>query len=146
MAPVKTLVIVASEGKSRFLANEGAGKGLQEIASLERGSDEEFRYADDKGRSAAAPGTARHAFEGHHSERELARLSFAKRTLAEAEKLWVAGGYDRLAMAAPPKFLGLLREGMGSQMAAALAVDMDKDIVAETERELAAHFADKIVF
>ncbi len=112
MKPVKTLVVLADDRQARVLVNSGVGKGLAEIAEYDAGtlSGADIAYSDTPGRSQSAPGGAHHAMEPSSSEERQNRERFARDLIAELEKTWTRGGYDRIVMAAPPKMLGVLRE------------------------------------
>ena len=147
MKPTETLVILADDRGARFLVNRGIGKGLselKEISAEEAGIDVE--YADDRGRSRAAPGMAQHAVGSRHAEEIQERELFARRVAETAQELWRRGSYDRLVLAAPPKMLGLLRERLGSELMANLVVDLSKDLLKVPVPDLPRHFEDHIVF
>ncbi|MCI2398557.1 host attachment family protein [Aliiroseovarius subalbicans] len=148
MKAVRTLVVIANEANARLFENEGVGKGLSLLESLDKTqfADAETRYADAPGKSSAAPGMAGHAMDRNQSERDQMREAFARHVLNAAEAQWKRGGFDRLAMSASPKMLGSLRAGLSAPLKGALAVDLDKDLSHATPAELVDHFGKHIVF
>ncbi|MBD3678128.1 MAG: host attachment protein [Rhodobacteraceae bacterium] len=148
MKPVRTLVLVASEGRMRLLENAGVGAGLEEVETVDKDDvpGSEIRFADQRGRSSAAPGMAQHGMEPHSDEREQMRVAFADHVVARAQQRWDGGNYDRLIMAAPPKMLGVLREKLPQTLRAALQADLPKDLANIEARNLAPHFQDVAAF
>lgn len=149
MRPVRTLVLLASEGAARLFVNEGVGRGLGEIGALAAGDfpDVDVGHADRPGRGSAGPGEmALHGLDPHATEREQRRGRFAEHIVAWLARAWEDGGYDRLIVAAPPRFLGELRAALPPALAAALAADLAKDLVKLPLRELPAHFAGVAAF
>ena len=148
MRAVQTLVIVANEGRARILENAGIGKGLTVLQEIDKTQfdDTLVRYSDAPGRSSAARGMAGHVMDRVQSERDQMREAFAQHVLDTAETLWSKRGYDRLAMAAPPKMLGNLRRGLTAAMKKALVADLDKDLLALTPAKLVDRFGDQVVF
>ena len=148
MKPVRTLVLLANDGTARLLVNEGVGKGLARITSLD--ADQAIRaeaheFADDPGRSSAAPGMARHAYAPHADEEEQKRAAFAAAVIGLLDGQWRKERYDRLVIAAPPKMLGELRDRLG-ELAARLHGDLAKDLTKAPVAKLPGHFADIAAF
>ena len=148
MKPVRTLVLLASEGEARLLENDGVGKGLHQIGHLDRDavSGDAIAYADGPGRSQAAPGAAHHGMEPSSSVSRQNRERFAADLVGEVEKTWTKGGYDRLMIAAPPKMLGALRDKLPKALAGKLAVDLAKDLIHTPVADLPKHFSDVAAF
>lgn len=149
MRPVRTLVVVASEGAFRLLANEGVGKGLTEVAHVGADAfpDVATAYSDRPGRSSAGPGPmALHGLDPHQSVREQRRARLAAHLARAVEDAWDSGDYDRVVLAAPPKLLGLLRAELAPRVAGHVSGELAKDLVKIPPTELPAHFADVAAF
>ncbi len=144
MKAARTFVLLANEHEARFLVNEGPGKGLLQVGGLTQ--THETQYSDMPGRSQAGPGAARHGLDRSATEREQNRTKFSVEVAEAAEAQWAKGDYDRVVMAAPPKMLGALREDIGGAMKAAMAGDMDKDLLKVALHDLPPHLEDMIVF
>jgi len=148
MKPVRTLVLLANDGTARFLMNEGVGKGLSGIDTLDADHAiraEAHEYADEPGRSSAAPGMARHAYAPHADEESQKRAAFAAAVIDRLDERWRKGRYDRLVVAAPPKMLGELRGRLGD-LAAHLHGDLAKDLTKAPVAKLPGHFAEIAAF
>ena len=144
MKPIRTLVLLADDGKARFLENAGIDKGVQQIEVLEAASP--AGYADMPGRSQAGADTARHGLARPTGEEGAARDVFADAVLDKAGALWAGGDFQRLVMAAPPKMLGVLRSKLSPPLDDALVGDLDKDLTNLPEAELPGQFADVVAF
>ena len=62
-------------------------------------------------------------------------------TPSEVEKARTERRYDRLYLAAPPKFLGKLRRNLGREVEKLVTDELDKDLYRANARELEAYFA-----
>ncbi|MCU9849826.1 host attachment family protein [Defluviimonas sp. WL0024] len=145
MKPVRTLVLVAGEENARLLINDGIGKGLTERAGLSvaQFADAQIEYEDRPGRQTGGPGgTARHGFDTHGHDQEIARSNFAQHVVEAVQETWARVKPDRLIVAAPPKMLGALRAKLTGAPAAALHGDLAKDLVKVPVHDLPPHFAD----
>lgn len=147
MKPIKTLILVADDGKARLFENTGPGKGLHEFEDL--GADfvvgEGVEYADRTGRNSAAPGMAHHGVSDQaEAERDEARERFVKAVLAETRDRFLEGGYDRFVMTAAPATLGVLRAEMPKALKEAVTLEVAKDLVQLSSQELVDHLSDKL--
>lgn len=145
MRAVRTLVMLGSEKAVRFLVHEGPGRKLQELPGIEAADfpDVTVEYSDRPGRSSAVRGeVGLHALDPHETERDFRRERFAAHAVAALSAEWGKGGYDRIIIAAPPKFLGELRDGLPATLAAAVVADLPKDLVKVPLHEMAPHFAE----
>ena len=141
MKPIRTLILMASEGRMRLAENGGVGKGLAELRTVEKSDigGEPRGYADAEGRGQAAPGMAGHKFERPTSEREQARDAFSNAVIEMLEAQWHDGSYDRLVIAAPPRMLGALRADLPAHIAEVLHADLDKDLTKIPLADLPSH-------
>ena len=147
MKPIKTLVLLANDARARMFENTGPGKGLKEFEDITAKTiaEAQIEYADRPGRNSAAPGMGQHAFDHAESEHDQQQEAFVKAMLAEVEKRFTEGGYDRFVMAAAPKTLGVMREELPPALKAALAVDVDKDFLKLKPAEVVERLGDHIV-
>lgn len=144
MKPLETLVLLANEREARLLVNLGPDKGVSDLLRFDTARNIEF--SDRRGREQGAPGQGHHAFEPPTSPREQNREAFADDVLALTLKEWERGSYRRLVIGAPPKMLGELRNRIDGPLKAALAADIDKDLLGVAAGDLPRHFEDVIVF
>jgi protein required for attachment to host cells len=144
MKPIRTLVLVTDEEKAIFYEKTGANRPLVELQHLDKSNfeDTDQRYSDVPGRSSAAPGMAVHAMDRTTTEREQMRDAFAVHVLEAAERRLSRNDYRRVAIAAPPKMLGILRNKMKGALAAAERIELDKNLTAETPEALVERFSE----
>lgn len=148
MKPIRTIVLLASEGEARILENAGRGKGLAEICALRAEDFPELNVdiSEAPGHQSAAPGMGGHALSPRESEREARRSGFVRLILEALDQVWQKDGHDRIIVAAPPRLLGELRQRMPKALAAAVTADVPKDLVKIAVRDLPTHFAEIAVF
>ena len=142
MKAKKTLVVLVNDKEARMLENDGVGKGLHQVAHVERDRalGAEIAYADGPGRSKGGSGGAHHGMEPSTSEDRQNRERFAVHMLSEATVLWKRRGFDRLIVAAPAKMLGELRDRMPVGLKSGLAGDLAKDLLHTPVEALPGHF------
>lgn len=147
MKPIKTLVLLADDGRARLFENLGPGTGLVEVIDLSVSTldPESLRFADRAGRGQAAPGMAQHAaFDQAEAEHDRLEGLFAKAVIAETEGRFADGGYERFVVAAAPGMLGVLRKGLPKRLKDALVADVAKDLLKMKPAEVVEHLADQI--
>jgi protein required for attachment to host cells len=134
-----TWILVADASVARLFTRRDDGS-LDEVRTLahtaSRLSDAELT-SDRPGRRAG-PGHTRGAAEdrtsAHHREEE--------RFAAEVVRELVEGGFDRLEIVAPPRFLGLLRAKMPKPLAARVEREVPKEFARLSARELAERLSE----
>lgn len=140
MTPIRTLVLLAGAEDARFLINEGVGKGLAEVLALSATQfPEGARAFADAPTRGHAPGGAGFAVDPGTLPADRHRAAFADRVIEALAQEWTALGADRLVLAAPPKMLGLLRDRLSGAPKAALAADLDRDLVHLPPRDIGPH-------
>jgi protein required for attachment to host cells len=147
MKPERTLILMIDDAEARFLINAGPGTGLQELSSLslEQFDDRQTGYDDRPGRQTGGPGgAARHGFNPEETMEGLNRARFVGHAVEALDAEWAKAKADRLVVAAPPKMLGVLRKALHGAPAAALAADLDKDLMKIPLNDLPKHFEDVI--
>jgi protein required for attachment to host cells len=142
MANPLTWIVLADEGRARILAWHAPGTDLEEVEELTdaaaRADNADLRR-DAYGRRAgggsqAIPGntTASAGEDKLDHEAEL----FARRVadhLADAHR---RHRYERLRIAAAPRFLGRLRKQLGAEVKQAIDDEIDKDLLQLDRRTL----------
>ena len=68
---------------------------------------------------------------------------FSKQVGEYLEKARTEHRYDRLYLAAPPKFLGKLRKNLGKEVQKLVTDELDKDLYRANARELERYFASR---
>ncbi|MDX1804049.1 MAG: host attachment protein [Alcanivorax sp.] len=136
----KTWIVVSDSARARLLEGHDAKAPFNEIAALTHPASRqrEHELASDKpGYAVDKHGYGRHAVNHGHSHehesqlfaREIAR--FLHRGLAEHR-------FQRLFIAAPPGFLGILREQLNADTTKAIAGSVNKDLVEQDEAVIRA--------
>lgn len=141
-----TWIVTADEARARIFSQSGAGQPLQEIEDMvdaegrmqaaDINTDRLDPTAAGKsvhGTGGALPGKLYQPAqtpEAHEAEkfaRDLARVLLKARQ---------EGRYDKLVLAAAPKFLGVLRQQLDPQLAALLTRQIDKDYTHSSAHQL----------
>jgi protein required for attachment to host cells len=107
-----TWIVVAESSRARILEARSAKDPLTEVAALdhpEARMRELELVSDQPGSRHATRGPKRHGVSDPASMKEEHALKFARQVAERLESDRVENRYDRLILAAPPKFLGMLR-------------------------------------
>jgi len=92
--------------------------------------------SDDRGRSWAGPGGVHSALDAHTDRHEVEAAAFA-RELGKALTAGLDDGrYQGLVLAAPPRFLGLLRKELPDRVADRVRLQIDHELVGLSLNEL----------
>jgi len=131
-APTVTLVVVADGARARFFENKGVGKGIEKakLADMDgtRAPSRDID-ADRPGRSWSGSGGGRHGMQPPTDAHEHAEAEFLREVAAAVEEDLTRGRHDRIVVVAAPRALGSLRTLYGSRTKAAIAGEVDKNIV-----------------
>lgn len=96
---------------------------------LKAESAEEFEMGNNqRGRVVASAGLARHAADPHEDVHEAVKRRFMKAIAEKLNKAKAEEAFDRLALVAPSRRLGELREFLSTQALAAVMMEMPKDL------------------
>lgn len=138
-------IVVADEGLARILRRPQGGGDLEEVDRLTDAAahaDNADLRRDAQGRRAgggtlqAGNVTASAGMDQLHQEAELFARRLAEH-LAEARR---RQRYERLRIAAAPRFLGLLRKALDPQVAQSVESELDKDLIQDSLRDLTQRF------
>lgn len=139
--PTGTLILICDGSKALLFENAGDERYLDLKAievrkeahppSRELGADRPVRVMDDYSRSAAEE------TDWH----EAAEVAFLRSAAAELDALVAQRRAKHVAIIAPPRALGVLREAIAAPTRAALRLELGKDLVKhpvpDIERQLA---------
>ena len=133
-----TRVLVAHDAGARLFDQRGPGKGLLELSSIvfEDGRRSNIDInADKAGRGGYEPCEDAHKHAVHH---------FARTLMEDLAQAHHRGEFQQLILVAPPRFLGFLRECLGSKLKRSLIGTLAKDLPRATPTELCAHLAEYV--
>jgi protein required for attachment to host cells len=140
-----TWAVIAHRTGARIYENHGPGKGLTRIRELTnevaRKQDHE-QDADKPGRTFDRHGSGRHAKSREETPHERAASNFARQLAESLTEGRHEGRFDRLVLAAEPKFLGMLRESLDEPTARHVTATLAKDLGEVDERKLADHLGE----
>jgi protein required for attachment to host cells len=138
-------LIVADEAVAHIYQWEGASRQLEEVETLthpaahaqeaELRNDAQGRMTGHAGRQMSSV-TSSASLDGQHGE----AIDFAKRVAERLSRAQQDGRFDRLRVAAAPRFLGLLRQQLAPQVTALIQEEVSKDLVHESRDDLARRF------
>ena len=137
MRETRTWILLCEASRARLFTNDSHGRLTEHSAYAHPGSRVHGHdmVSDRPGRRAEAP--------GHHGglspdaePREVEAQRFALGLDALLKQGLNRHAYDELVLAAPPHFLGLLRNALDGQVAARIVATFDKNFIALQPREL----------
>lgn len=135
-------VVVADSSRARFFLVAGRKREWQEGTALEhlesRMTGQQL-HSDRSGRSFDSVGGGRHAMADKSEIREQEAQVFAREVCQELRRQAPLDSCDRLALVAPPQFLGQLRKALPEEFLRRLAWDLDKNLVTRELAEIRRH-------
>jgi protein required for attachment to host cells len=144
-----TWIVTADEGRARIFADADRNAPLQEIedmvdaeARLRTAEATTDRLGPTGSGMSAHPGggaTPNKEFEPHQSHSEHAAEKFARDLAAYLLKAQQEGRFQRLVLAAAPKFLGALRKQLAPQLVKVVRQEINKDFTQSSPHQLREH-------
>jgi protein required for attachment to host cells len=127
--------LVADGRRARILVEERRGATLAEPETLrfEIGPGDLYQPQDRAPRAHESVGSARHAMDGGRNLHEAEEEKFLRRVAASMAG---SGDFAHLAIAAPPRALGILRTALPEAVRARVRGEAALDIVSETAAQL----------
>jgi protein required for attachment to host cells len=138
-----TRVLLADEGRARILAMTAPNTDLVEIEELTdaaaHGHDADFRHDAHPRRGGGGDLRTGSDAIGASAENKLDHEAdlFARRIAGRLAEAHSKGRFQRLRIAAVPRFLGRLRKALDPQVAKTLVDEIDKDLLQFNRREIA---------
>lgn len=141
-----TWFLVADGRRARVLMQPRRGAQLQEPPdwAMRISDDELYEVQDRPPRAYDSAGSGRHAMDKGRNLHEAEEEKFLKRVadrLTQAEK---QRQFEHLAIAAPPRALGLLRNALPSSVQARVCAETAKDLLGENESSLRERLNDML--
>ena len=137
-----TWVLLADEGRARILAMRKPGSDLDEVEELTdpaaHAHDADFRHDAYPRRGGGGPTRVGSDAIGSGGEDKLDHEAdlFARRIAGYLAQAHSAGRFERLRIAAAPRFLGRLRKALDPQVAKTVVDELDKDLLQLSRRDL----------
>lgn len=134
-----TWILAADRAKARLFSAEDNGGAIAEIAgfvNLDQRAHEAPR--DRPPRTHDRRGSARHIIEPHIAPVEKASESFARTLEAVLERGRVDHRYGRLALIAPPRFLGVLRSMLNGKVRAYVVTEVPRNMTTAAPGQILA--------
>lgn len=129
----RTWILVADEGRARFLETRKPGQDLEQVDELTDAAahaDNADLRRDAQGRRAAPQGAGSSVTSSAGEDKldQEAEL-FARRVADHLSQAVRQQRYERLRIVAAPKFLGRLRKQLPREVKATVVEELDKDLV-----------------
>lgn len=136
-----TWILVASASEAKLYANKGISKGLEKIAAFDH-PDSRKKASD---LVSDRPGHMQSAGNGHGAHqpatdpKQHVYETFARKIARHIEQGRTGNLYQRLIVAAEPRFRGLLNNTFSAQVRSLISESLDKDYTKATQKELSGH-------
>lgn len=138
--------VVADGRRARVWAQARRGEALDERADLatQISPEDSYEPQDRPARAHDRIGAGRHAMDKGRSLHEQEEENFLRRLASRINEEVKQQQFAHLAIAAPPRALGLLRVLLSDAASAALRADLDKDVVDEGGEALRARLTEML--
>ncbi len=140
-------ILVADGSRARLFSAAKRGEPWQLIEQFEHAASRE-RTADispvERGTQKQSMGHGRPAMEARHSPRDVEHMHFAQQLADKLADGLKHNAYAGLVLAAPPKFLGLLKGTLDTQTSKCVTATVDKDYTLSDVRELVQRLEDVV--
>ncbi|HJV63542.1 MAG TPA: host attachment protein [Albitalea sp.] len=137
-----TWIVLADEGRARILAMRDAGGDLADVEEMTdaaaHADNADLRrdaYGRRGGGGDARMGGSTTTSAGEDKLDHEAEL-FARRVAERLAQAHAQGRFERLRIAAAPRFLGRLRKALDAETAKTVVDELDKDLLQLNRREL----------
>jgi protein required for attachment to host cells len=139
-----TWIVVADSSRARILSTQSRVQAPTDVDALthpEGRMKAQELNSDRPGRTYDSHGEGRHGMEPpdvHHHEQEV----FAKEIAEHLEKARHAGKFAKLALVAPPAFLGVLRQKLNGQLGKLVSHTVQKNLLEQDNETIRAQLFD----
>jgi protein required for attachment to host cells len=139
-------ILAADKSRAKLFSTKSSSSALDDVDSFVHAASrlhDRDLTSDLPGRAFDSIGGGRHAMEQRVDPKDEQAIRFAEQLAAYLEEGRVNHRYDRLYVAAPPDFLGVLRDHYG-QIAPLVAGEIDKHLTQCTPAELRTHLPEHL--
>jgi protein required for attachment to host cells len=142
-----TWIITADSSRARIFKTESPRGPLQELEVLihpEARLHTQDLTSDFPGRTFDSAGEGRHAMGQPVDPKEQEAIRFAKHLADHLEAARVDGQFDKLIIAAAPKFLGQLRQHLSGQLTSMVTQEIDKNLTQHATKDIRNHLPERL--
>ncbi|HUW51506.1 MAG TPA: host attachment protein [Sulfuricella sp.] len=142
-----TWILVANASEAKIYANKGSSKGLEEIAAFDH-PDSRKKNSDlvsDRSGHMQSAGNGHGARQPATAPKQHEHETFARRLAQHIEQGRTGNSYQRLIVAAEPRFRGLLNSQLSVQVRNLISGSLGKDYTKATSKELTGHLG-KLIY
>ncbi len=100
--------------------------------------------SDLPGRAFDSAGQGRHIMESEVGPRQQAVIDFSQFLAKRLEKARLHRELQRLVLVAPPDFLGLMRKAMGAELQRLVVLELDRNFVKLSPKELRERLPERL--
>lgn len=132
-------IIVADSSRARFFEANSDPDSWVEVSALghpESRSTNRDLSSDRPGRSFSSFGGSRHAMANRTDPREHEAEVFAREVVEHLKKQEPLASCNKIALIAPPQFLGLLRKNLDRPYRNKVRCEVDKNLVLQSASEI----------
>lgn len=140
-------IVVADSARARFFSVDSPTAPLTPIEHLvhpESRLHDRDLTSDRPGRSFDSEGEGRHATGTSVSPKEQESIRFARTVADHLEQGRREGNYDRLIVVADPRFLGELRDAVGTEIEKLVSLELNKDLTKEADEDIRRHLPERL--
>jgi len=133
----KYCILIANASNARIFTSSKVGGEMtliQELSHPESRQKESDLVSGRPGNHASQLGSGTYAERSNHKDIEA--TNFAKEISERLNHIKGNGGFDRLVLVAPARFMGLLNQSCDSYLAALINLKIQKDYTHHAERDL----------
>ncbi len=142
-----TWVVVADSSAARIFGTDGPTGPLTELESIAHPEGRMLAReltSDLPGRAFDSGGQGRHIMESQVGPRQQAAIDFARFLAKRLQRARGQGELERLAIVAPPDFLGLMREALGTQLQRLVVLEVDRNLVKLAPKEIRERLPERL--
>lgn len=142
-----TWILVANASEAKIYANKGIKEGLEEIATFDH-PDSRKKNTDlvsDRSGHMKSAGNGHGSRQPASDPKQHEHETFARELAQHIEHGRTGNSYQRLIVAAEPRFHGLLNSVFSIQVRNLISGSLDKDYTKATSKELTGHL-EKLIY
>lgn len=142
-----TWILVANASEAKIYANKGIKEGLEEIASFDHPGSRKKNtdLVSDRSGHMKSAGNGHGSHQPATDPKQHEHENFARELAQHIEQGRTENMYQRLIVAAEPRFHGLLNSKLSIHVRGLINGSLDKDYTKATNKELSGHL-EKLIY